>query len=154
MTKLNLRPKCGSKTCFQNLSITWRENWVQLKMWFVCSHLSFGQVEVLGELFPLLPDHVLVLLERLLQLQKLVRRKSRPDPFWFPKRQQKFREVGTWWKKNILIMFNKVYNDSIDMVGICVLMAFIWKRGNYGGAAGSGMLGTMPGAATLLNSRN
>ena len=66
------------------------------------AHLSFGQVEVLGQLLPLLPDHVLVLLERLLQLQKLVRRKSRPDPLWFPKRQQKFREVGTWWKKNIL----------------------------------------------------
>ena len=30
MTKLNLRPKCGSKTCFQNLSITRRENWVIL----------------------------------------------------------------------------------------------------------------------------
>ena len=62
---------------------------------FSPAHLSFRQVEILGQLFPLLPNHVLVLLKRLLQLQELVRRKCRPDPFGFPKRQQEFRKVGT-----------------------------------------------------------
>jgi len=58
-------------------------------------HLSFRKVEILGELLPLLPDHVLVLLEGLLQLQQLVRRECCSDPFWFSERQQEFGEVWT-----------------------------------------------------------
>jgi len=58
-------------------------------------HLSFGEVEILSELLPLLPDHVLVLLERLLQLQQLVRRECCSDPFRFSERQQEFGEVWT-----------------------------------------------------------
>ena len=60
------------------------------------AHLSFREVEILSELLPLLPDHVLVLLERLLQLQQLVRGEGCSDPFWFSERQQEFGEVWTW----------------------------------------------------------
>ena len=46
----------------------------------MCVYLCLWQVEVLGELLPLLADDVLVLLEGLLQLQQLGRRERSPDP--------------------------------------------------------------------------
>ena len=50
------------------------------------AHLSFRKVEILSELLPLLPDHVLVLLEGLLQLQQLAGGEGCPDPLWFAER--------------------------------------------------------------------
>ena len=52
------------------------------------AHLSFREVEILSELLPLLPNHVLVLLECLLQLQQLTGGEGSADPLWFAEGQQ------------------------------------------------------------------
>ena len=59
-------------------------------------YLSLAQVERLGELLPLLANHVLVLLEGLLQLQQLVGREGRADPLRLPEGEQELGEVVAW----------------------------------------------------------
>ena len=59
------------------------------------SHLSFGEVERLGELFALLADHVVIVLEGVLQLEQLAGGERRPDPLRLPEGlQQERRELG------------------------------------------------------------
>jgi hypothetical protein len=66
---------------------------------FVEQYLSFGEVEVLGQLLPLLADHVLVPLESLLQLQQLVWGEGRPDSLRLPEGKEELGKVGTWKKE-------------------------------------------------------
>ena len=49
-------------------------------------HLGLREIQGLSELLPLLPHHVLVLLEGLLQLQQLAGGEGCPDPLWFAER--------------------------------------------------------------------
>ena len=59
------------------------------------SYLCLGEVEGLGELLPFRAHHVLILLKGLFQLQQLARTERRPDPLWFPERQQEGGKVMT-----------------------------------------------------------
>lgn len=58
--------------------------------------LRLGEAEGLRELLPLGADHVVVLLERVLQLQQLRRGERGADPLRLPERvQQEARRLGT-----------------------------------------------------------
>lgn len=46
-------------------------------------HLSFGEVQILRQLFALGSDDVVILLESVLQLEQLAGREGRPDTFRF-----------------------------------------------------------------------
>jgi len=54
-------------------------------------HLRLGQIQGLGELLALLPHHVLVLLEGLLELEQLAGREGGADSLWFAERK---KELG------------------------------------------------------------
>ena len=55
------------------------------------NYLRLGQIQGLGELLALLPHHVLVLLEGLLELEQLAGREGSADSLWFAERK---KELG------------------------------------------------------------
>ena len=62
----------------------------------LATHLSFGEVERLSQLLALLADHVVIVLEGVLELQQLTGRERRPDPLGLPEGlQQERREFGS-----------------------------------------------------------
>ena len=64
-------------------------------MLFDLTYLGLGEIQGFGQLLPLLPHHVLVLLEGLLQLEELAGGEGCPDPLWFAEWQEELREVRT-----------------------------------------------------------
>ena len=63
-------------------------------LWYgknIHNYLSLGQIQGLGELLALLPHHVLVLLERLLQLEELAGGEGCADPLWLSEGKEELR---------------------------------------------------------------
>ena len=63
-------------------------------LWYgknIHNYLRLGQIQGLGELLALLPHHVLVLLEGLLELEQLAWREGGSDSLWFAERK---KELG------------------------------------------------------------
>lgn len=52
------------------------------------SYLRFREVQILGQLFPLGSDHVVVALEGVFQFEQLRGREGRPDAFRFAERDE------------------------------------------------------------------
>lgn len=48
-------------------------------------YLSFGEVKIFGQCFPLITDNVLILFKGLLETEQLIWRKGCSDPFWLAK---------------------------------------------------------------------
>ena len=77
-----------------------------IKWMRVFVYLCFWQVECFCQFFSFCTNDVLVLLEGLLQFQKLTRTEGRSDSLWFPEREQELRQVRSWKIDNIDFVFS------------------------------------------------
>ena len=62
-------------------------------------YLCFREIQGLCELFPLLSDHILILLKSVFKFQKLTRREGGADPFGFSEGKKELWKLWTWKRK-------------------------------------------------------